>query len=175
MPVFDRNASFPGPSTQTEELSLVLTAVLLLASVFGSGLRSWQWGGLCAVSRMKFRFLCVWQWLLGCAKAMRKISSVTTRCLMSHYILFTEEGSYPGKSGGCHANGTIWLLLGSMLRTHKNSLDVESRHEECVLLRLVKNKCTETGITEQEQDSSERGEKRTVKDQGQHWKNDYTL
>lgn len=50
-----------------------------------------------------------------------------------------------------------------MLRTHKNRLDVESRHEECVLQGLIKNKCTETNITEYEQNSPERGGNGTVK------------
>jgi len=50
-----------------------------------------------------------------------------------------------------------------MLRTHKNRLGVESRHEESVLPGLIKNKCTETNITEYEQNSPERGGKGTVK------------
>lgn len=93
MPVFKRNmppAFLRGiHSNRAEELRLVLTAAPPLTSVFGSGLTPSQWGYLYAISGMKRRFLCGWQWILDCAKAMGKINSVLGRIRhkMSHVSL----------------------------------------------------------------------------------------
>lgn len=82
---------------------------------------------------------------------------------MSRYNFFTKVRSYPAKSGECSANYMIQILLESVLKAHKNRLDVESRHDDCVLQGLIKNKCMETNITEYWKNSQEREENEQLK------------
>lgn len=94
---------------------------------------------------------------------------------MSHVSLFTKVCNYPEQTGECNADCMIQIILGSMLRTYKNRLHVESKWEKCIFQGQIKNKCIETDSTEDEQISSERRRKQTVKPKVQHQKNDCTL